>query len=62
MRYVYVGDRMTDPALVNQPCDPVLRADGKCILGGSKMLVRFPDGLARVVLRRRLRLRHGEPS
>ena len=55
-RYTYLGDCMTDPALVGAPCDPVRRADGKCIVGGSKQLVRFATGVEHVVLRRRLRL------
>jgi hypothetical protein len=56
MRYVYLGDRWTDPALKNQPCEPVRRADGKCIRGRGSQLVRFADGLARVVIARRLRV------
>jgi hypothetical protein len=58
MRYLYLGDALTDPALVNQPCDPVRRDDGKCIVS-TKMavaLVVFADGLQRVVKRRRLRV------
>lgn len=56
MRYLYRGDKLTDPALINQPCDPVRRPDGKCIVS-QKMataLVRFADGTERVVARRRL--------
>ena len=58
MRYVYLGDAMTDPALVNQPCDPVRRPDGKCILSTrmAVALVVFADGVERVVKRRRLRV------
>lgn len=58
MRYVYLGDRLTDPALVGQPCDPVRRPDGKCIVGRrmATQLVVFADGVVRVVLRRRLRV------
>lgn len=55
MRYVYLGDAWTAPALVGAPCDPVRRPDGKCVVGGSKQLVRFADGTEHVVLRRRLR-------
>ena len=60
-RYVYLGDRLTDPKLVGHPCDPVLRADGKVIVGVGKrvprnQLVRFADGTEVVVLGRRLRL------
>lgn len=56
MRYIYLGDRLTDPTLVQQPCDPVRRADGRCVVGRSKQLVRFGDGRLVAVLRRRLRL------
>ena len=58
MRYTYLGDRMTDPRWAGQPCDPVLRADGKCIVGRKprNQLVRFADGSLVVVLGRRLRL------
>jgi hypothetical protein len=61
MRYVYLGDKMTDPALIGRPCDPVRRADGKVIVGSGtgvprNQLVRFADGREVVVLGRRLRL------
>jgi hypothetical protein len=56
MRYVYLGDRLTDLALIGQRCEPVRRADGRCIVGGSKQLVRFASGRLVVVLRRRLRV------
>jgi hypothetical protein len=57
-RYVYLGDALTDPALVGQPCDPVRRADGRCIVSTkfATALVVFADGLERVVKRRRLRV------
>ena len=56
-RYIYLGDRFTDRSLVGVPCDPVRRADGKCVVGrNSTQLVRFCDGSEVVVLRRRLRL------
>ena len=61
MRYIYLGDRLTDPSLVNAACDPVRRRDGKCIVGKSKQLVRFGDGRAVVVLRRRLRKPRRQP-
>jgi hypothetical protein len=48
---------MTRDDLRGADCDPVRRADGKCIVGGSKQLVRFADGEEHVVLRRRLRVR-----
>jgi hypothetical protein len=58
MRYVYLGDRLTDPALRHQPCEPVRRADGRCIVSTrmAVALVRFADGVERVVARRRLRV------
>jgi len=56
MRYVYLGDRFTSPALVGAPCDPVRRPDGKCITGRGSMLVDF-GGHQAVVLCRRLRIR-----
>lgn len=58
MRYVYLGDRLTDPALVGLPCDPVRREDGRCVVSQrmAAALVVFPDGVARVVARRRLRV------
>jgi hypothetical protein len=63
MRYVYRGDRLTDPALRGQPCDPVRRADGKCIRGANgNMLVVFADGVARVVLARQLRVTGGRDA
>lgn len=58
MRYVYLGDRLTDPRLIGQPCDPVRRADGKVVVGQRprNQLVQFADGSRVVVLGRRLRL------
>lgn len=32
MRYTYLGDILTDPALIGLQCDPVRRADGKCVV------------------------------
>lgn len=57
MRYRYLGDKLTDPALVGADCDPVLRDDGRCIVSQrmATQLVTFADGVPRVVLRRRLR-------
>lgn len=55
-RYRYLGDRMTDRALVNAACTAVLRPDGKCICGRGAMLVLFDGETSpRVVLRRQLR-------
>ncbi len=56
MRYIYRGDRLTDAKWKGRPCDPVLRADGKCITSRqATMLVRFEDGTVVVVMRRQLR-------
>ncbi|MGD9891802.1 MAG: hypothetical protein AB7R89_06075 [Dehalococcoidia bacterium] len=61
MTYVYLGDTLTDPALVGQPCDPVRWSDGRRVVGQGKAagraLVVFGDGRRVAVLRRRLRLR-----
>lgn len=54
--YRYLGDALTDPALVGRTCEAVLRPDGKCICRNSAMLVRFAgESAPRVILRRRLR-------
>jgi hypothetical protein len=52
---VYLGDRLTDRALVGQPCELVRRRDGKGVVGRSKVLVMFADGTRHVVLLLRLR-------
>ena len=55
-RYIYLGDRATDPALQRRACVAVLRPDGKCIRGRGSMLVRFDgEDTARVVVARMLR-------
>jgi hypothetical protein len=58
VRYIYLGDKMTNPPLVNMPCDPVRRADGKCVVSVkmATALVVDATGHKHVVLRRRLRL------
>jgi hypothetical protein len=56
MRYVYLGDRLTDPRLRNMDCEPVRRSDGRCIVGKGKALVVDKWYTEYVVLRRRLRL------
>jgi hypothetical protein len=59
MKYVYLGDRVArayESPYLGRPCDPVLRPDGKCIVGGSKQLVTFDDGQEVVVMRRMLRV------
>ena len=54
-RYLYVGDRMTDPTLKAQPCSAVMAA-GKCIRGrNGNMLVRFDSSREAVVIARLLR-------
>jgi hypothetical protein len=56
-RYLYLGDRMTAPELVNASCEAVTRLDGKCIVGklGTMLVLFAGEALPRVVLRRRLR-------
>lgn len=57
-RYTYLGDRQTREELRGQPCDPVRRPDGKCVVSTrmATALVRLADGQYAVVARRRLRL------
>lgn len=62
MRYIYLGDALTDSALLNMPCNPVKDARGKCIIS-QKMataLVQNAQGKRYVVKRRRLRLQEKE--
>lgn len=58
MRYTYLGNKLTEPALVNLQCDPVKRPDGKCIVSVkmATALVIDSSGNKYVVLRRKLRL------
>jgi hypothetical protein len=37
-------------------CDPVLRDDGKCVVGKGKQIVIFEDGVRVAVIRRCLRV------
>ena len=63
MRYTYRGDRLTDPALRGMQCDPVRRADGKCIRGRmGTMLVVDLSGKLFNVLGRQLRINKGQPQ
>lgn len=57
-RYTYLGDALTDPRLVGMLCDPVRRADGRCVISLKMATALVEDGLGRkyVVPRRRLRL------
>ena len=67
-RYTYLGDRWTREELRGIQCDPVRRADGRCVVS-TKMataLVVDADGVRHVVARRMLRLNEkldsGPPS
>ena len=65
MRYVYRGDRMTDPALAGMRCDPVQWLSPRsyagcppvCVRGkNGSMLVVDEHGRRHVVLGRQLRV------
>ena len=58
MRYRYLGDKLTDPALVGMQFDPVRDRRGKCIISVAMAtaLVMDAQGQRYIVLRRRLRL------
>jgi len=54
--YIYLGDKLTDPALISKPCSAIRNREGKCIRSPmATMLVRFEGGRPAVVLARRLR-------
>lgn len=53
--YTYRGDRLTDDVLRSKTFTAVLKPNGKCITGGSKMLVQDATGRRYVVLRNQLR-------
>lgn len=57
-RYTYLGDKLTDDRLRGMQCNPVRRADGKCIVSiqMATALVQDVEGNRYVVVRRRLRL------
>jgi ribosomal protein S17 len=57
MRYTFLGDKLTDDRLRGMQCDPVRRADGKCVVSikMATALVVDADGVQHVVPRRRLR-------
>ncbi len=61
MRYTYLGDKCTRPEIVGMACDPVRRADGRCIVSVkmATALVVDASGGRHVVKRRRLRLNAG---
>lgn len=58
MRYTFLGDKQTRRELHGMQCDPVRRADGKCVLSVkmATALVVDANGNRHVVPRRRLRL------
>ncbi|MBN8825089.1 MULTISPECIES: hypothetical protein [unclassified Spirosoma] len=54
--YIYLGDRLTDPLLIKQPCTAVLQPNGKCTRGKTgTMLVEFANGRLVNVIGRLLR-------
>lgn len=58
VRYIYRGDKLTDPRWKGRECDPVIRRDGKCITSKqATMLVIFEDGTVACVLREQLSLK-----
>lgn len=58
MRYTFLGDKHSDPALTGMQCDPVRRPDGRCIVSTKMATALVVDEFGRrfVVPRRRLRL------
>lgn len=58
MRYTYLGDKLTSPALNGLQCDPVRRPDGKCIVSAKMATALVADAFGKryVVARRRLRV------
>ena len=57
MRYTYRGDKLTDSKIKGMQCNPVKRADGKCVTSKmATMLVVDEQGNRHVVLRRQLRV------
>lgn len=58
VKYTYLGGKDTSPELVGMQCDPVKRADDKCIVSVkmATQLVVDANGIRYVVNRRRLRL------
>jgi hypothetical protein len=55
-KYIYLGDRFTDPKLKKASCTAVQRNDGKCIRGrNGNMLMQFGQRKV-VVIGRRLRI------
>jgi hypothetical protein len=54
--HVYLGDKLTRPALRDRSCTIVRRPDGKCArFRNGNMLVRWGNGRRDVVVGRRLR-------
>ena len=56
MRYIYLGDKLSDEKLRGMQCDPVKNAREKCVVGRkmATALVIDEHGQKQVVLRRRL--------
>lgn len=57
-RYLYLGDKLSDPTLTGMRCNPVRRPDGKCVVSVkmATALVEDEHGQRYVVARRRLRV------
>lgn len=62
MRYTYLGDKLSDDQLLGFQCDPVRRADGRCVVSIKMATALVEDAAGRryVVLRRRLRLNRSD--
>lgn len=58
MRYTFMGDKLTRPDMRGLQCNPVRRADGRCIVSVpmATALVEDATGQRYIVPRRRLRL------
>jgi len=54
MKYTYLGDRMSD--LKGMQCDPVLRADGKCIRSRMGTMLVTDGEKKHVIIARLLRI------
>jgi hypothetical protein len=54
-KYIYLGDRNTDPSLKKMECIAVLRPDGKCIRGKNGSMMVEVNGTKMIVTGRLLR-------
>jgi hypothetical protein len=59
MKYIYLGDRNTDPSPKKKSCKAVHRADGKCIRGKNGSMLVEMDGKKMIVIGRLLRKEPG---